>query len=1189
MASFDDQKIELDSSVQRKNMRRGNKPPQQIYRPGSGPLRKSNPGIEESESDTNIVINLRHDQSKHLLSLPNDDTRYKSEGNSPRDKIADLDSTSSRVGDITVNQDLNRRQKKPEQMRYVPRPLVQARELSSSQDFSRTNPPTNGNERSYETDKFGNNRNKKYFDRRQGEDEFQDGWRELPPSMYRPRQGSEPRAINSGPGPGSGWYRSRDRDTRSVEPSNRNYTSENIQSKPPSGRRHSTIGLEQEKRHKFSNIDNIPPRFRKKLLGETAAMPEETWDGSSLTFQGHSNQASHATNPSFHHMGSNYNTLPANQMLNNQMLNNPGYYTLPNKPRGRGRFLHEYENIPGQTYRSMTPDRVRSPCNSRPPTPPLGGNRKPDSRPHTPVNAPNDYQETRNYQDRYNKNLQEDRSKNLSDQLNSMRLKDSRGSSIASKSRDYDNRRHVDFNRDGNNYRDNRRNEDNYNRGRGRHDNFKRDKDASNRETSARDTRRNRDTPSRDNRRDGHRDRKRDNRRERDKRSKSRDYISSTSVVNPVTEETWVVDPENEDNNETTEFASNSRPNVEAQVSPVTPDTPEEMQAPVAVQIVSTGLDWSEEVELNDKLEAEALSDALTRSSSITSLQEISIKSVQLPVTTASSSTKKSKRRTRKRSKHRSGAREGSNSRTRSDCTRQNSTTSVDSKDSFKVPQGNYSRRRASRDRREKSFDRFHGSSKNPSRECSWDRNRGASSVTENWRDEMVRSRQNSEKSESILEDVESVTKKPGIIVLPHQKPESSRPPSLNSSDRPRYLDTRKSPSQQKSLFDPNNPEKPIIVKPTNSRVAVPGFSENTEVAPPEIQTTDQYGNLRPPWYDENSENFKSSYFSDLLRDIKRADTELQCIINSGSLLVRWDLVDNLRQFLKEALQYLLCKAIKFCQMENIEQHFWKILYHNIIEVTRNAINNDMGNKDNYKVFLLYIIDEGTKYFEGLLVLLEETYDFKLCDYLGPNSMLSHKGLGLVGMALVSAQKIFLFLGDLGRYREQVNETSNYGKCRQWYIKSHEINPKNGKPYNQLALLAVYARRKLDAVYYYMRSLMSSNPVPSARENLISLFDENRKKYEQGEKKRREERLERLRLQMKQKESEELGNVPGSLRKETWIHPEGGRRVHRTTQAMQEQKDSEEEDLAALSSVEVNKRFVISYLHVHGKLITKIG
>jgi hypothetical protein len=60
-------------------------------------------------------------------------------------------------------------------------------------------------------------------------------------------------------------------------------------------------------------------------------------------------------------------------------------------------------------------------------------------------------------------------------------------------------------------------------------------------------------------------------------------------------------------------------------------------------------------------------------------------------------------------------------------------------------------------------------------------------------------------------------------------------------------------------------------------------------------------------------------------------------------------------------------------------------------------------------------------------------------------------------LALISAQKIFLFLGDLARYKEQVNETSNFGKSRQCYVKAHQINPKNGRPYNQLAILAVYA------------------------------------------------------------------------------------------------------------------------------------
>lgn len=56
---------------------------------------------------------------------------------------------------------------------------------------------------------------------------------------------------------------------------------------------------------------------------------------------------------------------------------------------------------------------------------------------------------------------------------------------------------------------------------------------------------------------------------------------------------------------------------------------------------------------------------------------------------------------------------------------------------------------------------------------------------------------------------------------------------------------------------------------------------------------------------------------------------------------------------------------------------------------------------------------------------------------------------------------------------------------------------------------------------------------------------------------------------MKQKESEDSNHLPGQLRRETWIHPDGGRRVYRTTQANLEQNNSDEEDLSTLSSVEV--------------------
>ena len=175
-------------------------------------------------------------------------------------------------------------------------------------------------------------------------------------------------------------------------------------------------------------------------------------------------------------------------------------------------------------------------------------------------------------------------------------------------------------------------------------------------------------------------------------------------------------------------------------------------------------------------------------------------------------------------------------------------------------------------------------------------------------------------------------------------------------------------------------------------------------------------------------------------------------------------------------------------------------------------------------------------------------------------------------------------------------------------------NPKNGRPYNQLAILALYAvsfclswassvfltcscpqRRKLDAVYLYMRSLMASNPFQSARESLVSLFDENRKKvsagvhrlsesfhilsflqYEQQERKRREakEASSRRKEAASASTSDAARVDRRELRREIWIHPLDGRRTRRTTStngsAECNAQNSDDEELALLPSIEVS-------------------
>lgn len=253
---------------------RREKPQQQIYKPGSGPLRKSTPGIEESESDTKLIVTSKQNKSK--TSRLDGLDKLKSADSSPRDINTSVEVVAAKLGDIAV--DSKKKTKKPEQSFYVVRPLAMAREVATPEEpENKPNFPKHNQEPNIQAngnDNYNNSaqdrlhntgKSKRYSHRRfQGENvDSQDDWRGSQHNRNL-RQGSEPRAMSN-----QNNYSSRIRDTRSVEPAaiqNRNNCAGDkvIMNRPPSGRRHSTIGLEQDKWLK--NIDNLPPRLRKKYL-----------------------------------------------------------------------------------------------------------------------------------------------------------------------------------------------------------------------------------------------------------------------------------------------------------------------------------------------------------------------------------------------------------------------------------------------------------------------------------------------------------------------------------------------------------------------------------------------------------------------------------------------------------------------------------------------------------------------------------------------------------------------------------------------------------------------------------------------------------------------------------------------------------------------------------------------------------
>ena len=177
-----------------------------------------------------------------------------------------------------------------------------------------------------------------------------------------------------------------------------------------------------------------------------------------------------------------------------------------------------------------------------------------------------------------------------------------------------------------------------------------------------------------------------------------------------------------------------------------------------------------------------------------------------------------------------------------------------------------------------------------------------------------------------------------------------------------------------------------------------------------------------------------------------------------------------------------------FVAEREIEVHIWKVVYYQVhssinlftnnpalpkvIEMLKAAYfdteNTTEASRKSLKKCLHNLFEEGADYYNQLLTDLSECYRVDLERYY---DALEPREIGDKGarMARVSAQKILLCLGDLARYKEQVNSTTNYGRARQFYAKANHLEMRNARPFNMLAILAKISTRKFEAVYYHAR------------------------------------------------------------------------------------------------------------------------
>lgn len=300
---------------------RRNKPQQKFYKPGSGPLRRSSYGLDA--------------------------------------KVDHYGSQNSVIDDFsdTYKEQLNSRHKKPEQQLYVPRSGDSYTDVEKQAKASmRSDNSSQYNRKMYnrqEKSGFNNGagsyaRGGSRRDRSHGDHHYKDETNNDINSNRHYRQVSETRSISPTHCVQDKNTVERNRDSRSMETSaGRHLTGTG--GKPPSGRRNSAGYSSDSSRPKYMvNLDNIPPRFRKRFLEQSGHHSFESVD--------HINRERHGSNSS---IAPSYNQ----SQFYNSNLN--WSQTLPSRGRGRLRdnegfdkekFINTYlKNYEVQNSRRSTP------------------------------------------------------------------------------------------------------------------------------------------------------------------------------------------------------------------------------------------------------------------------------------------------------------------------------------------------------------------------------------------------------------------------------------------------------------------------------------------------------------------------------------------------------------------------------------------------------------------------------------------------------------------------------------------------------------------------------------------------------------------------------------------------------------------------------------------------------------------
>ncbi|XP_019849056.1 PREDICTED: telomerase-binding protein EST1A-like [Amphimedon queenslandica] len=265
---------------------------------------------------------------------------------------------------------------------------------------------------------------------------------------------------------------------------------------------------------------------------------------------------------------------------------------------------------------------------------------------------------------------------------------------------------------------------------------------------------------------------------------------------------------------------------------------------------------------------------------------------------------------------------------------------------------------------------------------------------------------------------------------------------------------------------------------------------------------------------------------------------------------------------------------------EEVAVRVWKSCHYKILDRLRKFCKQSQTSvvKTSMVADLESFLTNSSQFYSDLINVCQKTYQFDLQKFISDGNFTfdSKTERNRVRLAVNLIHHCYLSIGDLNRYTEELKETPDWSKPRMYYLKSRDLIPRDGKPYNQLAVIAINSHRRLDAVYYYCRSLWTKNSFLSAHDSLIGLLDETAKKISTSAK-------DEFKKQQAANKFTPTKNDESHSR-EVWIMPGRDDKLVSSTE-----NGREKEEESQLDFPELSRRLTNQFLFAHSKLFTKIG